>query len=317
MLQIFKESLQEKVLSTNNFIDGLKFRHKEDALQCSHIALNQFYKKFIALDIDQPWAAFLWEERVMPVPSLVVTSPDTGRCHYLYALETPVIYTEAGRRAPQRLYEAVDLGLTHRATADPSYAGLVTKNPLHPRWKVIQHNVSYDLKQLAEYVDLTRHKIDRTNSQGRNCTLFDVLRFWAYREVRLYSRFEAWQTACDDKAIYINSSFSESLPAKEVLSTSKSIGKWTWKHRGDNYKNRGVMELHKDMPLHYKQVLAGKYSSSSEASSTLEKLLRAAKELQFKGLEVNQKNIVKLSNMSLRTVKNHWSALAETLKLYA
>ena len=317
MLEIFKDSLQTKVLSTNDLKNGLKFRKKERAIAFSHLATNQLYRKFIVLDIDQPWSAFLWEERGMPVPSLVVISPDTGRCHYLYALETPVIYTEAARRSPQKLYEAVDLGLTRRVGADLSYVGLITKNPLHPRWKVIQHNAVYDLKQLAEYVDITRTKIDRTNPLGRNCTLFDCLRFWAYPTVRMQTTFEPWQVLADQKAISINCNFPDPLPAKEVLSVAKSVGQWTWRNRFNSHKNRGIMQLEKDMPLHYKQVLAGKYSSQKEASSTLTKLVSVAKEMQFKGQKVTQPALTSASEVSDRSVKRHWEEISKTLALYA
>lgn len=317
MLELFKESLQTKVLSTNDLGNGLKFRKKEKAIAFSHLATNQLYRKFIVLDIDQPWSAFLWEERGMPVPSLVVISPDTGRCHYLYALETPVIYTEAGRRLPQKLYEAVDLGLTRRVGADLSYVGLITKNPLHPRWKVIQHNAVYDLRQLAEYVDITRTKLDRTNPLGRNCTLFDCLRFWAYPTVRMQTTFEPWQAMADQKAISINCNFPDPLPAKEVLSVAKSVGQWTWRNRFNPYKNRGIMQLEKDMPLHYKQVLAGKYSSQKEASNTLTKLLTVAKEMQFKGQKITQPELVKSSNLSRFAVQKYWQQISETLSLYA
>ena len=317
MLEIFKESLQARVLSTNDLQNGLKFRRKEKALAFSHLATNQLYRKFIVLDIDQPWSAYLWEERRMPVPSLVVISPNTGRCHYLYALETPVIYTDAGRRSPQKLYEAVYLGLTRHVGADLSYVGLITKNPLHPRWKVIQHNAVYDLKQLAEYVDITRSKIDRTNPLGRNCTLFDCLRFWAYPTVRMQTTFEPWQMLADQKAISINCNFPDPLPAKEVLSVAKSVGQWTWRNRFNSYKNREIMQLEKDMPLHYKQVLAGKYSSQKEASSTLTKLLAVAKEMQFKGQKITQPELVKSSNLSRFAVQKYWQQVSETLSLYA
>jgi len=67
---------------------------------------------------------------------------------------------------------------------------------------------------------------------GRNCTLFENLRRWAYREVlayRLTSTYEAFKDGVLVQAMALNS-FPSPLPQSEIRSTALSVAKWTWKH---------------------------------------------------------------------------------------
>ncbi|QJP72080.1 replication initiation protein [Burkholderia glumae] len=210
MIEELIKSLPNKVSSTDNFEDGTRYRKRDKALGYRYIEHNQLYKKFVIVDVDSPGGAFLWEDLNLPAPSLVTISPDSGRCHYLWGLKTPVIYTDGGRRSPQRFYEAVDVALTHAIPgADPAYVGKFTKNPCHPYWKVIQHRVSYDLEDFSEYLDLTaKRKAQRhINSEGRNSTLFDSLRFWAYPAVKIYDSYSDFQEDVNAQAFLINRDF--------------------------------------------------------------------------------------------------------------
>ena len=61
----------------------------------------------------------------------------------------------AARLKPLRYAAAVQRGMCAALGADRGYAGLVTKNPLHPRWQTWEiHGHSIELGVLAEYLDL-------------------------------------------------------------------------------------------------------------------------------------------------------------------
>ena len=97
MLTSFIEALPEKVRSAEYKDEGTRFRKREKALAYRYVELNQLYKKFIALDIDIPGSAFLWDERGLPPPSIIVINPENTHCHYFYELKVPVYYTEQAR----------------------------------------------------------------------------------------------------------------------------------------------------------------------------------------------------------------------------
>jgi hypothetical protein len=98
----------------------------------------------------------------------------------------------------------------------------------------------YDLDELAEWVDLSKFIPKRGKNPeeigiGRNCALFEDLRHWAYKNIRIY-RFEGlpgwnpWVAACRDWALERNGDFSNPLDPREVWHVCKSVSKWTWRN---------------------------------------------------------------------------------------
>ncbi len=325
MIDRFIESLPDKVRCTDSFENGTKHRKKVDALTYPYIEHNQLYKKYIVIDIDTPASAFLWEDFRLPAPTFTVINPKNTHCHYLWALKTPVIYTEAGRRAPQRYYENTDSAITRLLPgADPAYVGKFTKNPLSPFWKTIHHKAEYDLSDFGEYLDITPIR-KQTNlvwdAQGRNCTLFNNTRFWAYAKVKTFLDYYAFQQAVENKAYEINAQFislsnNGSLNYKEVLSTAKSIGKWTWSHRFGKLICRGIMNLPEDMPLNEKQNLGALYSHHQRKETTVEKIMDAAKALHTQGTPITQKSVSVRAAVSIDSAKRNWKLVESQFNLY-
>jgi hypothetical protein len=91
----------------------------------------------------------------------------------------------------------------------------------------------YTLGELASYLDLTPYKDQRRHlpaiGLGRNCTLFDVTRRWAYRQIRL----DDWNKTGFTEAVanyawkYNEARFPTPLPWTEVKSTARSVARWT------------------------------------------------------------------------------------------
>lgn len=313
----FSIHLQDTVLSTDDPEWGSKYRRKHVALRKRYVALNRFYRQYIALDIDKPASAYLWEEVKLPPPTHVVVNPVNTRCHYLYRLKTPVIYTEAGRRRPQRFFEHVDKGLTELLGADPGYAGLLVKNPFHSSWRSIFHNCQYDLEDFSEWVDLT---VSRETSQsstqvtpdlvGRNCTLFENLRQWAYKAIHNHvNGYESWQLAVDQQALNLNQHFNPALPAKEVLSTSKSVGKWTWRHRHTIGQPKNTLGLPDNLTLNDKQVFAALNTNEQRRLNSIELIQRTHDQLILEGGKITQKRVSERSSLGLRTVERYWKLI--------
>ncbi|WP_181963290.1 primase C-terminal domain-containing protein, partial [Klebsiella pneumoniae] len=66
---------------------------------------------------------------------------------------------------------------------------------------------------------------------GRNCTLFDRTRKWAYRAIRQgWPEYGQWLQACYERASAYNLQFAAPLDENEVAGIAQSIAKWTSKN---------------------------------------------------------------------------------------
>jgi Replicase family/Primase C terminal 1 (PriCT-1) len=326
MYNSFIEALPDKVRSSSDLEYGCRFRKKDKALEHRYVELPQLYKKFIALDLDIPGSAYLWDLRGLPPPTYIVINPKNAHCHYLYELKTPVYYTEASRRAPQKYFEATDIALTNLLGADLGFVGHLVKNPLHPHWHTICHRVTYDLEDFKEWgIDLRGHKLKqvlRESLDGRNTTLFDTLRHWAYVEVRTAPSYADFQQGVDNKAQSFNGMFIDCkkgvLPIKEVLSTAKSVGAWTWRHKDSigNQKNRGVMELSSDMSLGAKQAAGAGYTHELRKQSNKVAIIQAAIALKAVGTPITQESVRIRADVTLSAVRTYWNEVDQAVGLY-
>jgi hypothetical protein len=122
--------------------------------------------------------------------------------------------------------------------ADPGYSGLITKNPVNPHWRTLWSARAgiYDLAYLSEFLDLPKHAPRRRPEQvglGRNVTLFDWLRHYAYRAIRGWKRPEQgiyvrWMNHLYDLALQRNGDFANPLDYRECYHIAKSVAKWVW-----------------------------------------------------------------------------------------
>lgn len=331
MLDNFINHLPEKVRCSEDLEFGTSYQKKEKALAFPYIELNQFYKKFIALDIDIPGSAFLWDEKGLPPPTIIIVNPASTHSQYFYELKTPVYYIENSRRHPQKFYEDMDLGLTYRLGADLSFVSHIVKNPLHESWRTIVHpQCVYDLEDFKEYgVESAGHKRKLRKEAdsslgGRNCTLFDTLRFWAYGSVKNYDHHDEFTTAVDSKALNINQSFTTwskgILPAKEVLSTAKSVSKYTWKRRfnlgNKKLKRVGILaeQITEDMSSTERKKLGAEFSHIVRTEKVDDKIKAAIYKCKERGLEPNRLHLTK-NGLSESTYFKYKSKVEDWIRL--
>lgn len=192
---------------------------------------------FLVFDIDRENATFAWYDANLPPPMWVATNPCNGHAHVCYALKTPVCRSDAARRKPLNYLAAVEAALCERLDADVGYAGLLCKNPLHPHWStMVLASEPYELHYLSEFCpDLNKFKKRRKWKEygiGRNVTLFENVRVWAYTAVRDYwfpGGEKHWKKAVIARCEAFNSSqFTTPLDIRESDAVAKSIAKWVW-----------------------------------------------------------------------------------------
>lgn len=246
-LQQYLDRLPHRPYCSDDLSTGLLIRAKAQAVLHRYIQHNQPQMQgWLVFDIDKKEAPAAAADAGLPAPSISVINRSNRHAHFLYGLATPVCKSDIARRHPLRYLASIEAAYRSALAADQGYSGLISKNPLHPDWDVLQGREQlYDLQELADYVDLSLYADKRRRlpsiGLGRNCNLFDSLRFFAYRKVAEYraaGSYDRWLADLATRAEGYNSDFPRDqggpLPLSEVRATVKSVGRWTW----HNYRGR-------------------------------------------------------------------------------
>lgn len=224
-----KNRLPRKPYCADDFSHGIRILPEKFALEKRYIQLNTpAVKSFMVFDIDRHDAALAAEDSGLPPPTFIVINPKNHHAHVIYALSSPVCVSVKGREKPKKYLKTIERAYAGHLGADPGYCGLLAKNPWHGHWDTIAHeNAVYDLATLAAYVNLSAvtKKMQKENAKGRNCTLFDRLRFWAYRNHQ-GKMGQQWENALMNEAQRLND-FQNPLPYREVKCIAKSVFRWT------------------------------------------------------------------------------------------
>lgn len=217
----------------------MRIRSLKQAITKPYIQANPPYLRVWSLfDVDRPGAAHAWEDANLPPPSWASINRANGHAHLVWGLTAPVLVdSEDMRQAPLRYLCAIEAAFRVKLDADQGFSGLITKNPAHERWLTLKGpRLHYDLGELSEWVELPKHLPKRKPEEiglGRNVTLFESLRQYAYRKIRYYKadvrNFVLWQSHLNNKALERNGDFRYPLDGKEVWHIAKSVAKWTWR----------------------------------------------------------------------------------------
>lgn len=193
----------------------------------------------LVVDIDHEDAALrtMWNRQAW-WPNAVVENPANGHAHAVWALNEPITRTEYARRKPLAFAAAVTEGLRRSVDGDTGYSGLLTKNPAHDDWDALwcTNDRLYDLDELAEhltdggYMPPASWKRTKRRNQvglGRNCSIFETARTWAYREIRHHWYDpQGLHAAISAHVNELNAEFPEPLPASEARAIAASIHRW-------------------------------------------------------------------------------------------
>ncbi|RQT37039.1 replication initiation protein [Burkholderia cepacia] len=310
-LEDFYNHLNEAVVTTNDFADGTKFRKREKVDQFAYCGLNPVYRAYLSFDLDEPASAFRFEDVELPAPTIITVNRKNGHCHLLYRLNTPVAYHKNSRSAPQDYFEAIQLAMESRLSADTAFNHAVTKNPLHPAWEVITFPTSYDLADFTEWIDMPRwsakHSLpDHIQIQGRNDELFHTLRMWAYGAVRQHDDMDAWYRSALAQAEDINGHFDRPLPFSEVKATARSVAKWHWKNRNSADSRRHVLTFTNETAL-ARMRSGAEYTNLLRREKSLAKLRLAAQQLSpVYGRELSPRLLAEHTGMNIKTVRKYY-----------
>jgi len=235
-------NLPDRPYCSNNLGEGLIIRPKKTAFErYIYIQLNKYYAIcYLTFDVDREGAGADWYfELDLPAPTFVVINPENLYAHLVYELFTPVLLWENARQKPIEWLNVVRRAWTEALRADAGYNGLISKNPNHSHWKILDFNTRYDLGELSEAVPIKDHHYhspkgfrDGFSQEGRNNFLFEVGRHYSYRKKDSCKNQTALQDVIFTHIYNVNhTEFAEPLSMNEVRHIAKSIAKFTWKYR--------------------------------------------------------------------------------------
>lgn len=232
-------------LASDDLRAGIYRQSRPSALTRRYIEANPHaLSNLLVVDIDHEDALMraLWDrsprkERPGWLPNAVIENPTNGHAHAVWALAEPVTRTEYARRKPLALAAAVVEGLRRATGGDEGYSGLITKNPTHASWDASWWTDElYTLGYLQQRLEALgtmpapswrRTKRRNTVGLGRNCSIFESARTWAYREVRHhFGDPESFTRAVYTHVHELNAEFPEPLRDSETKAIAKSISTW-------------------------------------------------------------------------------------------
>ena len=235
----FARSLPWRPRCADDFALGVYPCQREIALGFRYIQFNPPERiNWLTFDLDRADAAQASEVADVARPNFIMENPENGHAHLAYRLAAPVTYFGKSHTSPVEYLRDIQRGLTRRLGADRAYAGVLTKNPTHSAWRVFRpHDSAYSLDELAR--SLERHEMrkwspgEREAGLGRNVSIFDDLRGFAYGEVLPFKAagdFGAYRDHLQAKANGLNRNpdFIGPLSPGELRGMVKSVAKWTW-----------------------------------------------------------------------------------------
>jgi hypothetical protein len=226
---------------------GMNKLPREQAITKSYIQVNpDVMLIYLVFDVDHCNASLAWFDENLPRPYWTTQNPTNvsdptdgdltriGKGHLCYKLEVPVCKSEFGSLKAIKYAQAIYYAYALKLGADLGYTQHITKNPLHPHWRTTYWtDKSYSLDYLADFVTIPK-KIPKKLEMigiGRNVTMFENGRRWAYKAIRDYMHHNSshdWDNAVITHLRAINEGFEQPLPYSEVRATGRSIAKWVW-----------------------------------------------------------------------------------------
>ncbi len=245
--------LPHRPYATNTLAAGQYRMSRDDALTMRYVEHSPHaLLGSLVIDCDHPDAAMRAFEKPSdhPTPNWVAQSP-SGRAHLGWWLAAPVCRTDSARLQPLRFAQRIEAGLRTSVGGDYAYGGQLTKNPIHPSWETLYGPATaYELRDLATIHTPRRmpRRPERATGLGRNVTMFDTARTWAYPQWWHHrsGTASAWEQLVLQRCHAINTQFNAPLPFLEVAATAQSIARWIWRNFTEqDYRERQAHRGHR------------------------------------------------------------------------
>lgn len=276
--------------------------------------------RVLSVDIDNSSDSLMYRDFNLPQPTWIIQT-DKG-FQYHWALKQDIPLKTASSKKSIKLIKDILNKLVALLNGDINAIGInrVFRNPVTNRsWfsgNEIELKEFYDLPTPKEdFFNKLLGRIEKqknlfgatygatydfssmTNNTGRNCALFDVLRYWAYDEAKQgsYCSF-----ALQRKAEILNSSFAEKLKENEVNSIVNSIDTFI-----NNKFNKG---FYMALSVEDRKKIAsqnGKKSGEARSKIAETKILTALNMMESFEIKITIRELAKRSGTSKDTVMKY------------
>ena len=132
--------IPKKPYCTDDLLTGIRPRSYLHAIKHRYIQVNPPHLRvFMLFDIDREGGALAWEDNGLPMPAWATINRENRHAHLAYALAAPVLTADfGGRQAALRYLAAIEAAYRAKLGGDDGFASLITKNPVHPHWELLQ-----------------------------------------------------------------------------------------------------------------------------------------------------------------------------------
>ena len=302
-------NLSPKPYCTNNFQkQGLLIRPKEQAFTYAYLQLNNHWSDtYLISDVDREGAAWAWEDADILAPTFITINPENWHAHLVFELFTPV--WKQGSEKPIKWLKAIKKGLTEILGADKGYTGLISQNPNHERWAILDFGGRHELVELWESIEVYRRYNDppkpvqeRINLHGESNFLFNDGRFYGYWVVRQCLTHSA---LCDKLFPYLENCCikrGEPIRKRQIDYYMKYIADWVWPRR-DKLGQSGRHER-KTTDEELKQIRSVNAHQTHEVrkAATEEKIRKAFDKLIRAGKKLTKSAIAREAGITRRTL---------------
>lgn len=324
-LDLYYETLPEKVRAMPRKPGASFTFYKDDAVRYPWVAHNEGNVSYLIVDVDRRVSPFDLYDAHLPEANFLAVNRESGHGQYFWRLHTPVYSWPSQRNSrAYGYYEAIETQFVGKLKGDPGFAGHMAKNPLHKQWEIVElREDPYELGELAEWslygkTGKSSKAAISDDPAGRNCSLFDELRQWAYTRHSEASQasYEAWREQVITRSAALNTGFQNPLPASEVRSVAKSVARFVYFRyqpgSGDQKKRGRDSEIiQSSMSVPERQRVSAERTNAAQRSATETKIKWAVSQLIGSGKRVTKSSVADLAGVDRKTVRRFKHLLPE------
>jgi len=286
---------------------------QEKALAFERVKLHQNDRHFLIIDYDVKNGKPVVDHSHYDIePNFVIYNPkNSNHQAYWFLCDAVHCQDESKYRKPFQYLRAIETAYDEKYGGDIKFGRYISRNPFFigadTDWR---HNERFKLKELADVVKLNQYRIKSGNKStadnahnSRNVTLFDELRYWAYKQDTSKFKYPEWQQRCLTQVATYNS-FPTPMNIHQITSIAKSVAQYTFNNHFFESFDDYVARTHTSAIQALRGSKGGKVSKGGGRKALDEKLIAEIRTL-FNEYKYSKKAIARELDISIVTVRKY------------